>query len=101
MASLRFEWDPIKAASNEEKHGVTFIEAKSVFLDQDALVIPDPDHSQTEDRFIILGLSKAGRALIVVHCFRAEGTSIRIISARKAGTREQKNYWEKMHETGI
>jgi uncharacterized DUF497 family protein len=95
MADLRFEWDPKKATSNEKKHGIIFSEAQSVFLDEDALVIPDPDHSQVEDRFIILGMSSQDRALVVVHCFRAEGSAIRIISARRAGTKEQKPYWEK------
>jgi len=95
MAELRFEWDPKKASSNEKKHGVTFDEARSVFSDENALVIPDPDHSQVEDRFIILGMSDHDRALVVVHCFRAEGAMIRIISARRAGTKEQKPYWER------
>jgi uncharacterized DUF497 family protein len=94
MSDLRFEWDPKKASSNEKKHGVSFGEAQSVFLDEDALVIPDPDHSQVEDRFIILGRSSEDRALVVVHCFRAAGSVIRIISARRAGTKEQKPYWE-------
>ena len=94
MSDLRFEWNPKKASSNEKKHGVSFGEAQSVFLDEDALVIPDPDHSQVEDRFIILGRSSEDRALVVVHCFRAAGSVIRIISARRAGTKEQKPYWE-------
>jgi uncharacterized DUF497 family protein len=94
MSDLRFEWDPKKASSNEKKHGVSFGEAQSVFLDEDALVIPDPDHSQVEDRFIILGRSSEDRALVVVHCFRAAGSVLRIISARRAGTKEQKPYWE-------
>jgi len=95
VGDLRFEWDTKKASSNEWKHGVTFDEAKSVFSDENALVIPDPDHSQAEDRFIILGMSSHDRALVVVHCFREEGAVIRIISARRAGTKEQKPYWEK------
>ena len=95
MAELRFEWDEKKASTNEKKHGVTFTEAKSVFFDEDALVIPDPDHSQAEDRFIILGLSEEKRALVVVHCFRSAGSVIRIIFARRAGTKEQKPYWSK------
>jgi uncharacterized DUF497 family protein len=95
MTALRFEWDPKKASSNEKKHGVAFTEAQTVFFDPDALVIPDPDHSQDEDRFIILGVSALDRALVVVHCFRAEGDVIRIISARRAGTKEQKPYWER------
>lgn len=81
--------------SEEQKHGVAFTEAKTVFLDQNALVIPDPDHSQVEDRFIIMGLSNKDRTLVVVHCFRADGGVIRIISARRAGTKEQKPYWER------
>ena len=94
MKELRFEWDEKKASSNERKHHVSFAEAASVFYDSDALVIPDPEHSQTEERFIILGMSASLRALVVVHCFRAEGAVIRIISARRAGTKEQQPYWE-------
>lgn len=95
MNGSRFEWDPKKASSNEKKHGVAFTEAQTVFLDQDALVIPDPDHSYTEDRFIIMGLSNKDRTLVVVHCFRTDGEVIRIISARRAGAKEQKPYWER------
>lgn len=95
MVDLRFEWDPKRASANEKKHGVTFDEAKTVFQDADALVIPDPDHSAAEDRFIILGLSAVDRALVAVHCFRSEGLAVRIISARMAGTKEQKPYWER------
>jgi uncharacterized DUF497 family protein len=95
MSELSFEWDPGKAASNAAKHGITFEEAKTVFFDDDALVIADPDHSQEEERFIIMGRSSESRMLVVVHCFRKTGASIRIISARKAGTKEQQPYWEK------
>jgi len=95
MSGLSFEWDRGKAATNAAKHGVTFEEAKTVFFDDDALVIPDPDHSKDEDRFIIMGQSNEPRMLVVVHCFRNAGASIRIISARKAGTKEQQPYWEK------
>ena len=94
MKELSFEWDPSKAASNAKKHGVSFEEARSVFYDERALLIPDPDHSSTEDRFIIMGLSSALMVLVVVHCFRKSGSSIRVISARRAGTKEQKPYWE-------
>lgn len=87
-----FEWDPRKAASNAAKHGVTFEEGKSVFYDEDALVIPDPDHSKEEERFIIVGQSGELRILVVIHCFRKTGSSIRIISARRAGMMEQKPY---------
>ncbi len=61
--------------------------------DEHALLIPDPDHSTTEERFIILGLSSSLRILVVVHCFRKSGSSIRLISARRAGTKEQQPYW--------
>jgi len=95
MSEIFFEWDSSKAASNAEKHGVSFEEARTVFYDEHALVMPDPDHSSTEERFIILGLSSALRILVVVHCFRKSGSSIRVISARRAGSKEQKPYWEK------
>jgi uncharacterized DUF497 family protein len=95
MKELSFEWDPEKAASNADKHGVTFEEAKSVFDDEDALVIPDPDHSMDEERFVIMGQSGKSRMLVVVHCFRKARSSIRIISARRAGTKEQKPYFER------
>jgi uncharacterized DUF497 family protein len=72
--------------------GVAFEEAMTVFLDEAALVIPDPDHSKNEERFIIMGQSRKFRMLVVVHCFRQAHSSIRIISARKAGTKEQKLY---------
>lgn len=93
MSELNFEWDPKKAVVNTTKHGVTFEEAKTVFYDSNALVISDPDHSQNEERFIIMGMSKDLRMLVVVHCLRQAGSHIRIISARKAGTKEQQTYW--------
>ncbi len=92
MKKLKFEWDPKKAASNLAKHHVSFEEAKSVFRDPEALVIPDPEHSSTEERFVILGMSGGNRVLVVIHCFRMEETIIRIISARRAGTKEQAPY---------
>ena len=95
MMELAFEWDSSKATQNATKHGISFEEARTVFYDEHALLIPDPDHSQTEGRFIIMGMSTASRMLVVVHCFRKRGSTIRIISARKAGTKEQKPYWEK------
>ena len=95
MDELSFEWDPRKAASNPAKHGITSKEAKSLFNDEDALVIPDPHHSKEEERFIIMGRSGELRILVVIHCFRKTGSSIRIISARRAGTQEQKPYLEK------
>ena len=94
MPELSFAWDPKKAHSNELKHGVSFEEAKTVFYAEAALVIPDPEHSIVEDRFVIMGMSLQKRVLVVVHCLRENKTQIRIISARRAGTREQKPYKE-------
>lgn len=101
MSELSFEWDAKKAASNALKHGVTFDEAKSVFFDEYALIIPDSDHSVTEERFVLMGQGNRQRILVVVHCHRAGGSSIRIISARCAGTKEQKPYWERFNEKRI
>lgn len=92
MSELHFEWDQRKAAANEEKHGVTFEEAKSVFSDERAKLIDDPDHSEEEDRFILLGLGSSLRVLVVCQCYREEGNVIRIISARKATAKESKFY---------
>ncbi len=92
MPDISFEWDPTKAASNLAKHQVSFEEARTVFFDEQALVIPDPEHSADEDRFVIMGMSHGTRVLVVVHCFRKERSVIRIISARKAGTKETKPY---------
>jgi uncharacterized DUF497 family protein len=92
MSSLQFEWDRRKAAINEQKHGVSFEEAKSVFLDERARLIDDPDHSESEERFILLGLSSSLRLLLVCHCYRSEDNIIRITSARKATAPESKAY---------
>ena len=92
MSTLRFEWDARKAGINIKKHGVTFEEARTVFVDERAKLIGDPDHSEGEDRFVILGLSSALRLLLVCHCYRIEGGVIRIISARKATPKESKSY---------
>ena len=92
MSALRFEWDDRKAAANLRKHGVSFEEAKTVFFDERAKLIDDPDHSEDEDRFVLLGLSSALRLLLVCHCYRSEGNVIRIISARKAIAGESKSY---------
>ena len=92
MSTLRFEWDDRKAAANLRKHGVGFDEAKSVFVDENAKLIDDPDHSEAEDRFVILGLSSALRLLLVCHCYRSDGNVIRVISARKASAKESKSY---------
>jgi len=92
MSALHFEWDERKATANARKHGVSFEEAKSVFVDEQAKLIDDPDHSEDEDRFVLLGLSNTLRLLLVCHCYRSEGNVIRIISARKATARESKFY---------
>ena len=92
MSTLHFEWDEQKARTNASKNGVTFEEAQSVFRDDQARLIDDPDHSDDEDRFILLGLSSSLKLLVVCHCYRIEGNVIRIISARKASSREMKLY---------
>jgi uncharacterized protein len=92
MKRLSFEWDERKSAANAKKHGVSFEEAKSVFVDEQAKLIDDPDHSDDEDRFVLLGLSAALRLLLVCHCYRGDGNVIRIISARKASPQESKSY---------
>lgn len=86
MTTIHFEWDARKSKINETKHGVTFEEAKTVFFDERARLIPDPDHSEDEDRFIFLGSSSSMKVLIVClvcHCYRGADDVIRIISARK------------------
>ena len=92
MSNLNFEWDERKAAANAKKHGVTFEEARSVFVDERAKLIDDPDHSDEEDRFVLLGLSGALRMLLVCHYYRVDDHVIRIISARKANPKESKSY---------
>jgi uncharacterized DUF497 family protein len=92
MISLRFEWEPRKASANLKKNGVSFEEAKSVFYDEIAKLISDPDHSEDEERFILLGLSHSLRMILVCHCYLSEGNVVRIISARKATPKESKAY---------
>jgi len=90
---IKFEWDSTKAASNQKKHGVSFDEAKSVFYDEFAVQFYDSDSSELEeDRFLMLGLSCDSRVLLVCHCERDSGNTIRIISARKATKKERKFY---------
>ncbi len=89
---MEFERNHEKALINQEKHGVTFEEAVSVFEDDDALLIYDPDHSENEDRFVFLGASTLFNLLIVCHCYRDSDNKIRIISARKATKTETKTY---------
>ena len=92
MDEIHFEWDPVKAATNLKKHGIGFVEARSVFADERAKIIPDPDHSEGEDRFILLGLSLNLRLLVVCHCYREKNNTIRIFSARKATKPEARQY---------
>ena len=91
MSNFLFEWDFDKATSNYLKHGISFEEAKTVFSDDFARLISDPDHSQDEERFILLGTSINSNLLIVCHCIREEEI-VRIISARKADRKERRTY---------
>ena len=96
MNDLTFEWDENKSASNLRKHRVSFVEAQTVFSDELGRLMPDPDHSQGEERFILMGVSTKNRILVICHC---EITSdiIRIISARKAEKFEIKQYEDYGH----
>ncbi len=93
MNRLEFEWDKKKDKSNTKKHGVSFEEAQTVFFDEYAIQFFDPEHSESEDRFILLGTSFKSKTLVVCHCFREEETRVRIISARKADKDEEQVYW--------
>ena len=92
MDPLRFQWDENKDRSNRQKHGISFQEARTVFYDEQALEFADPEHSVSEDRFLMLGLSLRLRVLLVCHCFRESESIIRIISARKATKKERAVY---------
>lgn len=89
---IKFEWDENKNSINQVKHGISFEEAQTVFYDDDALLEADPDHSYEEDRLILLGFSTEVKMLVVVHCYRADNSVIRIISARRATKSERKQY---------
>jgi len=93
MTGIRFEWDKKKSRENKRRHGVSFEEAQTVFLDENAIRYFDPDHSHDEDRFIMLGMSYTLRVLVVCHCYHVNDTVIRIISARKANAKEATVYW--------
>lgn len=98
MKRLAFEWDDRKNSLNKRKHRVSFEEALTVFADDHALLLPDPDHSTEEDRFILMGFSASLQMLVVCHCYRRSEEIIRIISARKATKLERADYtkrWEK------
>ena len=94
MEHFKFEWDENKNAINKNKHNIASEEAQTVFYDEMALVIDDPDHSEQEDRFIILGQSSQAKLLVVCHCYRESDTVIRIISARKATKTESSQYYD-------
>jgi uncharacterized protein len=95
MDSISFSWDPLKEKANTEKHGISFTEAQTVFFDENGILIHDPNHSEEEDRFIILGMSSSLRLLLVCHCYRESDRNIRIISARKAWRNEARQYEER------
>ena len=92
MSMPRFEWDESKSRANKRKHGISFDEARTAFLDENARVVPDATHSDDEERFVLLGLSIATRVLVVCHCYRQNDDIIRIISARKADRDEINQY---------
>lgn len=92
MKNIKFSWDSTKAISNMVEYGISFEEAKTVFNDDNARLIHDTEHSADEERFILLGLSYKLKVLTVVHCYRENEESIRIISARKSTKNEEKQY---------
>ena len=98
MDGIKFEWDGEKDSSNKTKHGISFEEAKTVFFDDCARLIPDPDHSDKEERFILLGFSSHIKLLVVCHCYRKNDEVVGIISARKATKIEKKQYEGYRHE---
>lgn len=92
MMDVMFEWDERKNRANRLKHGISFEEARTAFLDENARVLPDAEHSESEERFVPLGLSTSLKILVVCHCYREKDQVIRIISARKADRDEQRQY---------
>jgi len=93
MSDIRFEWDERKNRANKRKHKVSFEDAQTVFLDENAVRFCDPDHSDEEDRFLMIGMSFTLRVHIVSQCYKESDSVIRIISARKADKHEQPDYW--------
>jgi len=92
MNEIAFVWDERKNMENQRKHGISFEEATTIFADENARLIRDADHSESEDRFILLGFSAKLRILVVVHAYRQNEKEVRIISARKATPKERKQY---------
>ena len=88
----QFDWDKNKDKENQKKHGISFEEASTVFFDEQAIMFDDPEHSEDEDRFLLLGMSEFANVCIVSHCYRKSDTIIRIISARKANKKEVNRY---------
>ena len=95
MHWLQFQWDQKKERANVRRHNISFEEARTIFLDESAIQFYDPDHSDEEDRFILLGLSLKPQVLVVCHCFRESEAVVRIISARKADKDEEREYWKR------
>ena len=92
MSELRFTWDETKNRENQRRHGMSFEEAETVFYDERALLIDDPDEPHGEERLVLLGMSERLRTLLVCHCYREQDSEIRIISARKATRAERADY---------
>jgi len=93
VGNIEFAWDRRKAQSNLVRHGVSFEDAQTVFLDENARLIDDPDHSEEEERFVLLGYRFQARCLIVSHCYRESDAVIRLITARRATAQEEEVYW--------
>ena len=93
---IKFEWDDNKNQANIKKHGISFEDAASVFQDEGALIIADEEHSESEERFILIGFSFKANLLVVCHCYREKDSAIRIISARKADKKERQKYIERL-----
>jgi uncharacterized DUF497 family protein len=93
MGNIEFAWDPRKARSNMVKHGISFEEAKTAFIDENGRLLDDPDHSEEEERFVLLAYSIEARCLIVSHCYPENDSLIRLISARRATSKEEEQYW--------
>lgn len=93
---IKFEWDEQKNQNNIKKHGISFEEAATVFEDDESLIITDDEHSEDEERFILIGFSFKANLLVVCHCYREKDSIIRIISARKADSKEGQKYLSKL-----
>ena len=93
-SDFEFEWDPCKDRSSRRKHGISFLEASSVFYDDNAILFDDPDHSEREDRYLLIGSFSQGRLLVISRCYRRNDSIIRLISARKAKKTEENDYYK-------